>query len=78
MGQTLYWDGMRKDSERYVRTCRKCQLCKKTNKNKFGQLPPKEAEKTKPWVQVNVDMIGPYTVKQPNGKKGSIDSNDND
>ena len=72
MGQTLYWDGMRKDSERYVRTCRKCQLCKKTNKNKFGQLPPKEAEKTKPWVQVNVDMIGPYTVKQPNGKKVSL------
>ena len=33
IAQTMFWNGMRKDVERYVRTCRKCQLCKKTNKN---------------------------------------------
>lgn len=67
MRQTLHWDGMRKDVERYVRTCRKCQLCKKTNKRKHGILPHKEAEPSVPWERVNVDMIGPYTVKQPDG-----------
>jgi RNase H-like domain found in reverse transcriptase/Reverse transcriptase (RNA-dependent DNA polymerase)/Integrase zinc binding domain len=68
IAQTMFWNGMRKDVERYVRTCCKCQLCKKTNKKKHGLVPAKEAEPAVPWERVNVDMIGPYTVKQPNGK----------
>ena len=59
---------MRKDVEQYVRTCRKCQLCKKTTSKKHGLLPPKEAEPAIPWQHVNVDMIRPFKVHQPNGK----------
>ena len=29
---------------------------------KYGHLPPKIAETT-PWKRVNVDLIGPYTIK---------------
>ena len=38
-------------------------MCKK-QKKKYGHLPPKEAETTL-WRRVNVDMIGPYTVRTP-------------
>lgn len=31
-------------------------------------MPPKEAEQSKPWNHVNVDMIGPLSVKTPDGK----------
>jgi len=68
MAQTLYWRGMGKDVERYVRTCHKCQLCKKTSSKKHGLLPGKEAEPAIPWNRVNLDMIGPLKCHQPNGK----------
>ena len=38
-------------------------MCKKQRK-KYGHLPAKKAE-TVIWSRVNVDMIGPYTVKTP-------------
>ena len=38
-------------------------MCKKQRK-KYGHLPAKTAE-TEMWSRVNVDMIGPYTVKTP-------------
>ena len=50
--------------ECYVKTCHNCQLSKKQRK-KYGHLPPKQAE-TIPWQWVNVDLIGPYTIKTPN------------
>ena len=31
---------------------------------KYGHLPPKQAEVI-PWQRVNVDLIGPYTIKTP-------------
>ncbi len=62
--QTLTWPNMRKDIERYVKTCRQCQLCKKQRK-KYGKLPAKQAEKSQPWNRVNIDMVGPLTVKTP-------------
>ena len=34
----------------------------KTNKSKYGKMLVKTAETT-PWAEVNVDLIGPYTVK---------------
>jgi transposase InsO family protein len=67
MNQTLWWPSMRQDVERHVRTCRKCQLCKRTTTKKYGHLPPKEAEDAEPWKRVNVDMIGPFSVKTPTG-----------
>jgi hypothetical protein len=43
-----------------------CQRAKKQRK-KYGHLPPKEAEAI-PWKRVNVDCIGPYSVKTKKGK----------
>lgn len=62
--QTLTWPGLQKDVKRYVRTCRKCQLCKKQRKQ-YGKLPAKVAENPEPWNRVNIDMIGPLTVQTP-------------
>ncbi len=31
---------------------------------KYGHVPAKEAEMT-PWECVNIDLIGPYTVRTP-------------
>ena len=56
---------MQIDIEEYVKTCHACQLTKKQQK-KYGHLPAKKAEVT-PWERVNVDQIGPYTIKS--GKK---------
>ena len=67
MEQTLcanyYWPGMREQIQNFVKTCHECQLSKKQRK-KYGHLPPKRAE-TEKWSRVNVDLIGPYTVKTP-------------
>ena len=59
------WRGLREKVEQHCRTCKICQLTKKQRKE-YGHLPPKEAE-TIPWKRVNVDMIGPYTVRTPKG-----------
>jgi transposase InsO family protein len=64
--QTLVWPDLRKDVGRYVRTCRICQLCKGPRKQ-YGHLPLKTAEPAVPWNRVNVDMIGPLTVRATNG-----------
>ena len=64
LNATLTWAGLHSDVTNYVRTCRKCQLCKKQRK-KYGHLPAKEAEPPLAWNRVNVDMVGPYTVKTP-------------
>ena len=37
-----------------------CQIAKTTNQ-KYGKLPPKQAE-TNPWETICVDLIGPYTI----------------
>jgi len=62
--QTLTWPNLRQDVERYVRTCRLCQVYK-GNRKKYGHLPVKNAEMPVPWNRVNVDMIGPLSVKTP-------------
>ena len=59
----FYWPKMRDQIERYVKTCHECQMSKKQRK-KYGHLPPKQAESI-PWQRVNVDLIGPYTIKTP-------------
>ena len=64
--QTLWWPNMRKDVERHVRTCPECQKFKGPRK-KYGHLPAKTIEAVKPWNRVDVDMIGPLTVKATNG-----------
>lgn len=65
--QLFYWKNMREDVRRHIKHCKQCQLCKK-GKRKYGELPPKEAEPAIPWNRVNVDLIGPLSVKTPSGK----------
>ena len=64
--QHFYWprmDKMIKD------ICRKCPTCQKskTSSTKYGHLPEKKAE-ANPWEKLCVDLIGPYKIKQRNGK----------
>ena len=58
---------MKAHCEHHVKHCKKCQLCKH-NKVKYGKLPQKDAEKSKPWNRVNVDLIGPLPVHAKNSK----------
>ena len=66
IAQHFTWKNIRKDVQNTCTTCPTCQLTKRTKKN-YGLLPPKEAEAT-PWEKLCVDMIGPYNIKQNNGK----------
>ena len=45
--------------------CKKCPTWQraKTTNQKYGKLPPKQAE-TYPWDTLCVDLIGPYTIPQ--------------
>jgi hypothetical protein len=62
----MYWKGMHTTIQRYVKSCRFCQVNKRHNQ-KYSHLPPKLAI-TSPWRALCVDLIGPYTLK---GKDGS-------
>ena len=66
--QNLTWPSLAKDVETFVRTCKSCQK-NKLVKKKYGHLPAKQAEKPIPWNRVNIDLIGPLTVKTPQGNK---------
>jgi hypothetical protein len=54
--------------EAAVKNCHECQIGKKV-RNKYGDLPEKVAERPIAWNRVDVDLIGPLTVKTPNGNK---------
>ena len=56
------WTNLHDDVEKLCKSCKICQLTKKT-KIKYGKLPPKEAEVT-PWDTLCIDLIGPYTIKK--------------
>ena len=68
IGRLFTWTGMRDDIRGFVKTCKKCQLCK-TSTKKYVKLPPKEAEPAIPWNRVNVDLVGPYPVKIKGSKE---------
>ncbi len=61
MRSMMYWKGMRTTIQRYVKTCRSCQVNKR-HSQKYGRLPPKLVITT-PWKALCVDLIGPYTLK---------------
>jgi hypothetical protein len=63
----FWWNNLTQDVQRIVRKCEQCQKCKKVRK-KYGHIPEKEAEDPIPWNRVNVDMVGPWSVKTPDGK----------
>jgi cleavage and polyadenylation specificity factor subunit 1 len=69
--RTLIWPTLRQDVRAHCKTCRECQLAKKVRK-KYGQLPLKESYSLTPWERVDVDLIGPYTIRNENGKEYAL------
>ena len=65
IGAVMYWKGMRQQIQRHTKVCPRCQISKR-HKKKYGHLPPKIAT-IAPWIQVCVDLVGPYTVKALDG-----------
>lgn len=65
LASTMYWHGMRVQIRKFTKNCERCQKGKK-RKRKYGHLPPKIAVVV-PWQTVQVDLIGPYTIKGRNG-----------
>ncbi len=63
----MYWKGMHTTIQKYVKSCRSCQVNKR-HSQKYGHLPPKLVITT-PWKVSCVGLIGPYTLK------GKDDSN---
>jgi hypothetical protein len=66
--QNLTWPNIKKDVDAAVRNCHACQIVKKVRK-KYGELPDKLAERPIAWNRVDVDLIGPLTIKTPSGNK---------
>jgi hypothetical protein len=66
--QNLTWPNIRKDAEAAVKNSHECQIGKEVRK-KYGELPEKLAERSIAWNRVDVDLIGPLTIKTPSGKK---------
>ena len=63
----FWWPDVRRDVEAYTRKCHACQKNKKVRR-KYGKLPAKEAEPSKPWDRVNIDLIGTLKVHTPSGE----------
>ncbi len=66
MQSVMYWKGMRRAIQSYVKSCRSCQVNKR-HSQKYGHVPPKLVI-TVPWEALCVDLVGPYTL---NGKDSS-------
>jgi hypothetical protein len=66
--QNLTWPNLKNDVEAAVKNCHECQIGKKV-RNKYGDLPEKLAERPIAWNRVDVDLIGPLTIKTPSGNK---------
>lgn len=61
----VFWDGMRKDVEDYVRQCEKC----KAQHHKLLRSAPLNPQPLVPlWNRVHIDMMGPYPTT-PNGNR---------
>ena len=65
------WKGLKADVKRVCKHCHVCQISKNSGRKKFGLVPEKEGEVTK-WSRVNVDMWGPKTIRNKNGKTYKI------
>jgi hypothetical protein len=58
----LYSPKIDQDIARYVKTCSICQTYKIMAVKKYGKIPLPRSLTIKPWEEVHVDMIGPWTV----------------
>ena len=66
MRSVMYWKGMQRTIQSYVKFCRSCQVNER-HSQKYRHVPPKLVI-TAPWNALCVDLIGPYTL---NGNDGS-------
>jgi hypothetical protein len=64
--QHFTWNNLRRT---VLDICNQCPTCQQTKKSiqKYGHLPAKEAEVV-PWEKLCVDLVGPYDIKNKNGK----------
>ncbi len=60
MRSVMYWKGMRTTIQRYMKSCRSCQV-NKTHSLRYGRVPPKLVI-TISWRALCVDLVGPYTL----------------
>ncbi|POM79318.1 Retrovirus Polyprotein [Phytophthora palmivora] len=68
MSNAVYWPGIRRAVEAYVRVCATCQKWKRSPKQ-YGRLPEKIHGRER-WTDVAVDEIGPYSYSdEPNAPK---------
>jgi hypothetical protein len=66
--QNLAWPNIRRDVEAADKNCHECHIGKKV-RNKYGELPEKLAEIPIARHRVDIDLIGPLTIKNTSGKK---------
>jgi hypothetical protein len=66
--KNLIWPNLKNDVEATVKNYHECQIGKKV-RNKYGDLPEKLAERPIAWNRIDVDLIGPLTIKNPSGKR---------
>lgn len=62
--QRIYWFGMRRDVNKYVKSCVKCQECKNYT---LPTAPASSFQPESPWEIIATDLMGPY----PKGTKQS-------
>jgi hypothetical protein len=66
--QNLTLPNLKKDVEAAVKNCHECQIGKKVRK-KNVELPQQLEEIPIAWKRVDIDLIGPLTIKTPRRKK---------
>jgi hypothetical protein len=58
MRSVMYWKGKRTTIQRYIKSCRSCQVNKR-HSLRYGHVPPKLVITT-PWRALCVDVVGRY------------------
>ena len=48
---------------KYILNCPTCQQYKKTATKKYGKLPLKDNVSPDPFIDVHIDLVGPWTIK---------------
>jgi hypothetical protein len=66
--KNLTWPNLTKDVEATVKNCHECKIGKNV-RTEYVDLPEKLTERPIAWNRVDVDLIGPLTIKTPSGKK---------
>jgi hypothetical protein len=56
--RTFWWPNMKKDIEKYIKACHKCQISKPDRQPRAAPLQPNEIP-SEPWAVISIDLIGP-------------------